>query len=234
MKKILLLLLLTLLPLVASSQTAISGIYYNLNSWSDVKTAEVTSNPDKYSGDIVIPESVTYEEVTYSVTSIGSYAFSDCSGLTSVTIPNSVTSIGSSAFDGCSGLNSVIIPNSVTSIGKCFLWLQRSDLCDYPQQRDLHWQLCFLWLQRSDLCDHPQQCDIHWQLCFLWLQRPDLQTIPTSVTSIGVSAFNGCSGLKEVRITDLKAWCDIDFGSNATPLYYAHHLFLNGEENLKI
>ena len=51
------------------------------------------------------------------VTSIGSYAFYDCSGLTSVTIGNSVTSIGSSTFSGCSGLTSIEIPNSVTSIG---------------------------------------------------------------------------------------------------------------------
>ena len=51
-----------------------------------------------------------------AVTSIGDYAFYDCSGLTSVTIPSSVTSIGPGAFSGCSGLTSVIIPNSVTSI----------------------------------------------------------------------------------------------------------------------
>ena len=52
-----------------------------------------------------------------SVTSIGNYAFKDCSGLTSITIPNSVTSIGEYAFYGCSGLTSITIPNSVTSIG---------------------------------------------------------------------------------------------------------------------
>lgn len=57
-----------------------------------------------------------------SVTSIGNYAFIDCSGLTAVEIPNSVTSIGDSAFDGCRGLTAVEIPNSVTTIGSCAFW----------------------------------------------------------------------------------------------------------------
>ena len=61
--------------------------------------------------------SLTSVTIPNSVTSIGSYAFKGCSGLTSVTIPNSVTYIWDSAFSGCSGLTSVTIGNSVTSIG---------------------------------------------------------------------------------------------------------------------
>ena len=96
----------------------IDGIYYNLVS--KIKSAEVTENWGKYSGSINIPETVTYngDGQTYTVTSIGQYAFRDCSGLTSITIPNSVTSIGYDAFYGCSGLTSITIPNSVTSIGQ--------------------------------------------------------------------------------------------------------------------
>ena len=103
---------------------AVDGIYYNVTSEAD-KTVEVTfkgeawnSYSKEYSGSIIIPESVTYNGATYSVTRIGSSAFHSCSGLTSVVIPNSVTSIGDYyTFLGCSGLTSVVIPNSVTNIG---------------------------------------------------------------------------------------------------------------------
>ena len=74
-------------------------------------------NNNFVSGAVVIPSSVTNNGTIYSVTSIGNDAFENCSGLTSVTIPNSVTSIGEWAFWECSGLTSVTIGNSVTSIG---------------------------------------------------------------------------------------------------------------------
>ena len=74
------------------------------------------SSYSEYSGNVVIPETVTYNGKTYSVTGIDFYAFSCCGGLTSVTIPSSVTSIGSSAFLACHNLTSITIPNSVTRI----------------------------------------------------------------------------------------------------------------------
>ena len=117
MKKQLLLLVMTLLPMVAwADAVEIDGIYYNLVS--KTKTAEVTSNPNKYYGNIEIPTSITYSGSNYVVTSIGKEAFYYCQNLTSVTIPNSIVFIASSAFS-MSGLASVIIPNSVTSIGVC-------------------------------------------------------------------------------------------------------------------
>ena len=101
----------------------VGGIYYNILD-ETAKTVKVTysgSSYDavtgEYTGDVVIPNSATYSGITYSVTSIGEWAFWWCTGLTEVTIPTSVTYIGDSAFYWCSGLTEVTIGNSVTSIG---------------------------------------------------------------------------------------------------------------------
>ena len=118
MKKQLLLLILILLPMVSSADAVeIDGIYYNLISKNGTNVAEVTSNPNRYTGSVIIPELVNYGDKDYSVTGIGNSAFEACPDLTSIIIPNSVTIIRSGAFDGCSGLTTITIPSGVTSIG---------------------------------------------------------------------------------------------------------------------
>ncbi len=94
----------------------VDDIYYSIVSSTD-KTVEVARN-DGNIGDIVIPNLVVYNDVSYKVVGIGPNAFSGSSEVTSVKIPNSVTSIGNYAFYNCSGLTSVVIGKSVASIGQ--------------------------------------------------------------------------------------------------------------------
>ena len=119
--KLSLLLLAFLLPASAIAHDfEVDGIYYKINGNEATVTYRGTSYiqySNEYTGDVIIPASVTYNGTTYSVTAIGGSAFYDCSGLTSVTIPNSVTTIEYEAFAWCSGLTSVTIGKSVISIG---------------------------------------------------------------------------------------------------------------------
>ena len=176
MKQLTFSIFLMLLPLLASAEAVEkNGIYYNLIAEGNI--AEVTSNPDYYSEEIIIPSTVTHKGQEYTVAKIGDNAFDGCQRLTSVTIPNSVTSIGDHAFDCCYDLTSVNLGNSVTSIGNYAFYF-----CN---------QLRSITIPNSvtTIGDHAfQECR------FL-----DFLTIPNSVISIGDHAFQYC-GLSDLTI----------------------------------
>ena len=120
-KSFLLLMVALLTTIATHAYTFKSGdLYYNTTSDNTVEvTYQKFQSESNYQGltTATIPETVTYNGTTYSVTSIGNYAFEHCTSLTSIILPNSVTSIGARAFGGCSALTSITLPNSVTSIG---------------------------------------------------------------------------------------------------------------------
>lgn len=254
MKKYVLFIIMVLLPLMASADAVeINGIYYNLVTKG--KIAEVTSNPNNYSGIVVIPEKVEYEESEYSVTSIGSFAFLSCrsltsitipstvtsikafgfygcSGLTSITIPNSVKILEESAFSGCSNLTSITIPNSVTDIGEyAFEWCTGLTSITIPNSVTSIERGTFASCKGLTSISIPNSVTNIGIDAFYSCTGLTSITIPSSVTSIGIQAFIDCTGLNSVHITDLKSWCQISFNRyDSNPLYYAHHLYMNGVE----
>ncbi len=187
---------------IVALSTEVDGVNYDFNAETKQATV-IAKSSGKYSGEIVIPESVEYGGTTYSVTSIVDNAFSGCSGLTSVTIPNSVTSIVDNAFSGCSGLTSVTIPICVTNIGEaafsgCSVLTSVTIPNSVKSIGNSAFQNCF---SLTSVTIGNSVTNIG-ESTFLGCSSMTSVTIPNSVTSIGSSAFSGCSRLTSVTIPD--------------------------------
>ena len=144
---------------------------------------------------------LTSVTIPNSVTSIGGSAFSGCSGLTSINIPNSVTSISSSAFRGCSGLTSITIPNSVTSIGNyAFSACSSLTSITIPNSVTSIGEEAFRYCSGLTSITIPNSVTSIGIYAFSACSSLTSITIPNSVTSIGDGAFSGCSGLTAITI----------------------------------
>ena len=198
----------------------VENIYYRIGKNN---TVSVTFGEVKYSNKVDIPDKVTYNYITYNVTSIEGFAFKDCTELTSVTIPNSVTTIGTNAFSGCSNLTSITIPSSVTNINsQAFFNCNKltsvyiTDLaawCKISFANDLANPLRYgssLFIDDSELVDIviPSSVTSIGQSAFIGCKALLSVTIPNSITSIGKKAFYDCNNLTTI-ISKMENPCDI-------------------------
>ena len=203
-QKVYSILLAILLSMVANMAFAydaeIDGIYYNFNGTE----ARVTSGDNQYTGDVVIPETVTYNETEYLVVSIGEDAFAFCNGLNSIVIPNSVNNIGDRAFYASSFLHSIIISNRVTSIGKyAFRYCRGLTSLTIPNSvtkigdgafMDCSSLTSIVVEQGNTVFDSRNDCNAIIETASNILIRGcRLTIIPENVTSIGASAFDYCN-----------------------------------------
>lgn len=177
----------------------INGINYRLNE--DKLTAEVIENGDNYyKGDIVIPETVVLNEVTYRVTTIGECAFDDSEYLTSITIPDSVISIGDSAFWGCKKLAAVTIPDSVTSIGEyAFVGCESLTTKVEIGEKIIDGIKYLLYCNRTAKVI---QKSTRYKGDIIIPETVEFKGITYRVTSIGERAFENCEKLTSITIPD--------------------------------
>ena len=163
---------------------------------------------------------VTQVTLGNNLTSISDYAFFSCSGLTSVTIPSSVTSVGNYAFSGCTDLTSVTInSNEVASANYNYVSFSYNNYENFRSR---------FGNQVTSYTFGPNVTAIG-KYALYGCSGMTQVTFLGPISSIENFAFSDCTGLTQVNITDLAAWCGVNFNyASHSPLYYAQQIYHNG------
>ena len=157
--------------------TVVDGIKYSLDAKQ--KTAKVIVNNHSYTGDIVIPANITYENVTYKVNALGVGCFAGCDGLTNVTLPVGITSLRGRCFYNCNSLKSIDLPDGITSLG------------DY----------CFSGCESLTSVSLPKGITSLGNYCFWRCSSMSGISLPEGITSLGIGCFRGCSSLTSIDLS---------------------------------
>ena len=180
-KGILILFVLALSPFVSlfAYDCEIDGIYYNRLSADELEVTYKNLS-SSYTGDVIVPETVTYRDKVFKVTKISSFAFQGCKGLKSVSLPEGITDLPNYSFSGCSSLTSISIPTTVSSIGESVF-----DGC-------------------TSLIDIvlPENVSNIESYAFQNCQALQTINIPEGVTTISKYVFSGCSNLTSISLPD--------------------------------
>ena len=195
-----------------------TAYYNNSSNWTDgvlyIGTCLIDAKQDLVSGHYVIADGTTL---------IADSAFRLCEGLTEITIPSSVSSINISAFDYCFNLSAV-------NIFDLKAWCEIDFGSSYSNPLGYAHKLYLNGVKITNL-DIPEGTRKIGDYAFFEADSIISVTIPDTIKSIGDYSFANNTNLKKTNISDLKAWCEIDFSSTtSSPVQYSRNLFLNGVE----
>ena len=190
---------------------SVDGFYYNVLSEEDM-TVEVTfqgekynSYADEYTGDIVIPQTVTYADKTFTVTAIGEYAFCGCENITSIQLPSTIKEIKEYGVNYCTKLTSINLPEGLTTIGpRAFRICTSLTSLEIPSSVTSIGEDAFY--------DDGNLVSI---------------TFKGAINSIGNGAFSSCEKLTEIHVEDIADWCQMGFASESSHPLTANLLYDN-------
>lgn len=181
----------------------VDNIIYDINPYKN-DIAKVARKNGGYSGNITIPETINYNDKTYRVTTIDSYAFHNCQELTSVSLPNSITTIGYSAFSYCNNLTKITMSTNTTSIGEeAFCGCSKLSEISIPNSVATIGHSAFERCRSLTTITIPTSMTSISYRTFYKCSNLTSVTIPKNIKSVGDEAFYGCSNLNYVFIYKL-------------------------------